>query len=169
MSRIESFLSEYDQLTKNARKTIERIPDDKFTWKPHEKSFSMRDLASHIVNLQSWLSVTLNMIEFDMHPTEGEEFIPPIASSKNELLEMFDKNCEEAKKCLANTPEEKLKDNWSLLSGGKTLFTMPKVAVVRSFVFNHTIHHNAQLGVYLRLNDISVPAIFGPSADENIM
>ena len=169
MGRIESFLSEYEQITKNVRTTLERIPENKFDWKPHEKSFSMGDLASHIVNLQTWLNVTLNLEEFDMHPPEGEEIIQPKASNKKELLEMFEKNFEEAKKCLSDTPEQKLMDSWSLLSGGKTLFTMPKVAVVRSFVLNHTIHHNAQLGVYLRLNDIPVPAIFGPSADENIM
>lgn len=169
MSRIQSLLAEYDHLAKNARKTVERIPDDKFGWKPHEKSFSMGDLASHLVNIQTWLNVTLDMDEFDMHPTEGEEFIPPKASNKEELLEMFDKNFEEGKKCLSETPDEKLDDNWSLLSGGNVLFTMPKVAVVRNFVLNHMIHHNAQLGMYLRLNDIPVPATFGPSADEDIM
>ena len=169
MGRIESFLLEYEQITKNVRITLERIPYDKFDWSPHEKSFSMGHLASHLVNLQTWLPLTLTTNEFDMHPKEGEEFVPPIAKNKSELLDMFDKNSQDAKKSLEDSNEDILKDNWSLLSGGNILFTMPKVAVVRSFVLNHTIHHNAQLGVYLRLNDIAVPAIFGPSADENIM
>jgi len=169
MERIKSIIIQYDQIAKNAKKTIERVPDDKFGWKPHKKSFSMGDLAAHIANLQTWINVSIDLDEFDMHPISGEEFIPAKASNQKELLELFDKSFEEAKKCLENTPDEKLDENWSLLNGGQVLFTMPKISVVRNFVLHHLIHHNAQLGVYLRLNDIPVPAIFGPSADEQIM
>lgn len=169
MSLSKLFLTEFEQEMTHTRKTIERITDDKFNWRPHEKSFTMGDLATHLANIQTWVNATLNMDEFDMHPKEGEEFIPPKAENKNEVLELFDKNNEEAKQSLTNTSDEKLNENWSLLSGGNTIFTMPKSDVIRSFVLNHIIHHRAQLGIYLRLNDIPVPAIYGPTADEGAM
>ncbi len=169
MSLSKLFLTEFEQEMANTRKTIERIPDDKFDWRPHEKSFTMGYLATHLANIQSWVNVTLNMDEFDMYPKDGEEFVPPKAENKNEVLDLFDKNNEEAKQSLANIPDEKFNENWSLLSGGNIIFTMPKSVVFRNFVLNHTIHHRAQLGVYLRLNDIPVPAIYGPTADEGEM
>lgn len=169
MKRIESLIMQYDQIAKNARKTIERVPDDKFGWKPHEKSSSMGDLAAHIANLQTWINMSLDVDEFDMNPVNGESIKSPKVTNQKELIELFDKSFESAKKCLENTPDEKLDDNWSLMNQGQVLFTMPKISVVHNFVLHHLIHHNAQLGVYLRLNDIPVPALYGPSADEQIM
>ncbi len=168
MGRKEAYSGEYQRISANIKKTIGRIPDDKFGWKPHEKSFTMGELASHLINIQSWIKVTLEMNSFDMQPNDDNNNQNHMASNSEELMNMYNKNLKEGTDCLNNTTEEELDKNWSLLSSGKELFTMPKIAVLRNFVFNHLIHHNAQLGVYLRLNDISLPAIYGPSADENI-
>ena len=158
-------LPEFDHEMANTRKTLERVPDDKFGWKPHEKSSPLGALATHLANLPGWTKVTIGMEEFDMAPG-GEQMKTPECHSASEVLEIFDKNVAEARAALAGASDETLFSNWSLLSNGNKMFSMPRVAVVRSFVLNHIIHHRAQLGVYLRLNDISVPSIYGPSADE---
>ena len=109
---------------------------------------------------------TLNKASFDYAPVGGEAYKPPAMNSRQELLETFDRDVAKARESLAATSDAQLMENWSLLAGGKTIFTMPRIAVLRGMVMNHMIHHRAQLGVYLRLNDIPVPALYGPSADE---
>ena len=163
----QSMLAEFDIEMANTRKTLERVPDDKFTWTPHEKSFLMGDLATHLANLPSWTNVTLDMDEFDMAPG-GEQMKTPECHSKEEVLETFDANVAKARTALAEISDERIFQPWTLLASGNELFSMPRVAVLRSFVMNHLIHHRAQLGVYLRLNDIPVPSIYGPSADEQM-
>jgi uncharacterized damage-inducible protein DinB len=165
----KALLPEFDHEMANTRKTLERVPEDKFGWKPHEKSMLMGDLATHLSNLPSWVVLGINSDSFDMAPPGAPPFKLPQANSVKEVLEMFDKNVAEAREAITNASDELLFKPWSLLSGGKTIFTMPKIAVLRSFVMNHTIHHRAQLGVYLRLNDVPVPSIYGPSADEDGM
>jgi uncharacterized damage-inducible protein DinB len=169
MAISESILPEFDQEMANTRKTLERVPEDKFDWKPHEKSFAMGGLATHVANLPSWAIITLNQDEFDMEPPGAEPFKMPEAKSRQELLDMFDKNVADARAAIAGASDERMFSPWSLLKGGNTLMTLPKIAVLRSFVMNHIIHHRAQLGVYLRLNDVPVPSIYGPSADEGAM
>jgi uncharacterized damage-inducible protein DinB len=129
----------------------------------------MGGLATHLANLPSWAVLTLSQDSFDMAPPGGEPWKNPLASSRQELLEMFDKNIADARAAIAGASDERMFSPWSLLSGGNTLMTLPKIAVLRSFVMNHIIHHRAQLGVYLRLNDVPVPSIYGPSADEGAM
>jgi uncharacterized damage-inducible protein DinB len=153
-----SMLSEFDYEMANTRKTLERIPDDKFGWKPHEKSFPMGSLATHVANLPSWTNVTIDLDEFDMAPG-GQPEKTPECKSQRELLEVFDANVAKAREALAGVSDDKIFQSWSLLAGGNKIFSMPRVAVLRSFVMNHLIHHRAQLGVYLRLNDI--PPMFG--------
>ena len=167
MSVAESMLPEFDHEMANTRKTLERIPDDKFAWKPHEKSFPMGHLASHLANLPGWTNVTIDMDEFDMAPA-GEPVKSPECHSRQEVLDVFDKNVSNARAALAGISDEKIFQPWTLLAGGNPVLSMPRVAVLRSFVMNHIIHHRAQLGVYLRLNDIPVPSIYGPSADEQM-
>ena len=164
----EAILPEFDHEMANTRKTLERVPDDKPNWKPHEKSWAMMELATHVANIPSWTALTLAADSFDMAPKDGDAPKVPEAGSKDEALEMFDKNVSEARAAIEAASDEDLMKSWSLLSGGETLFSMPKIAVLRNFVLNHTIHHRAQLGMYLRLNDIPVPAIYGPSADEQM-
>lgn len=162
-----SMIPEFDHEMANTRKTLERVPDDKFQWKPHDKSFPMGKLATHLANLPGWTNVTIDMDEFDMAPG-GEQMKTPECHSTKEVLEMFDANVAKARTALEGISDEKIFQNWSLLASGNKLFSMPRIAVLRSFVINHIIHHRAQLGVYLRLNDIAVPSIYGPSADEQM-
>ena len=163
----ESMLAEFDMEMSNTRKTLERVPDDNFSWKPHEKSFPMGALATHLANLPSWTNVTIDLDEFDMAPG-GEKMTTPECHSQAELLEVFDGNVAKARAALAGISDEQIFQPWSLLVTGEKIFSMPRIAVLRSFVMNHVIHHRAQLGVYLRLNDIPVPSIYGPSADEQM-
>ncbi len=166
MAISDALLPEFDQEMANTRKTLERVPDDKFGWKPHEKSGSMGWLAGHVANLPSWVSMTIGQDSFDLEPKGVRMNPPPAAASRKELLGMFDKNVADARAAIASASDAQLFKPWSLLKNGTSLMTMPKAVCLRSFVMNHLIHHRAQLGVYLRLNNIAVPGMYGPSADE---
>ena len=162
-----AMLPEFDHEMANTRRTLARVPDSAFDWKPHEKSLSMQDLASHLVNLPSWVSVTVEQDSIDMAPLDGSEPPRPAAAeSTAQALETFDTNVTAARAIIEAASDEKLMETWSLLNGGEVMLAMPKVAVLRSFIMNHMIHHRAQLTVYLRMNDVPVPALYGPSADE---
>jgi uncharacterized damage-inducible protein DinB len=161
-----ALLPEFDHEMDNTRKTLERVPDDKFAWTPHEKSMPMGALAGHLANLPSWGSLTVGSDSFDLAPG-GEPVKSAPLNSSEEVLAAFDENVAATRAAIAGASDEELFKPWSLLSNGSTIMTLPKIAVLRNFVMNHLIHHRAQLGVYLRLNDIAVPAIYGPSADEN--
>ena len=166
MALSAALLPEFDQEMANTRKTLERVPDVKFSFKPHEKSSAMGALAGHLANIPSWLTFTFKEDCLDLAPGGVQMQPPPAPKNNKELLAEFDKNVKDGRAALAAASDAELMKPWSLLNNGKTLMTLPKVAVVRGFVMNHLIHHRAQLGVYLRLNNIPVPAIYGPSADE---
>jgi uncharacterized damage-inducible protein DinB len=162
----EALLPEFDHEMSNTRKTLERVPDDKFGWKPHEKSGTMGWLAAHIANIPGWTVPTIGVDQLDVAPADGPRYEMPQPQSRQGILELFDKNVADARKSIAETNDEHLLKPWTLLATGKQMFTAPRIGAIRGFIMNHTIHHRAQLGVYLRLNDIPVPAIYGPSADE---
>ena len=168
MSISEMLLPEFDNEYAGTRKALERIPDDKLGWKPHEKSMSMGDLASHLAEAPGWMGVTLQQDSFDIAPPGGQQYKPAKLTSRKEILAMFDKNIAAARDTLAKVSDADMMKPWSMLKGGQVMFTMPKLAVVRNFLMNHNIHHRAQLGVYLRLNNIPVPGHYGPSADETM-
>lgn len=161
-----SLVAEMEQEAAVTRKCLERIPADKFAFKPHEKSMTFSALASHIAEMFSWTAVTLQKPELDFAQMDYKPFEPATTA---ELVEFLDKNVEEAIDVLRNTPDEVFIENWTMRNGEKVYFTMPKAVVMRSFVINHIVHHRGQLSVYLRLNDIAVPSIYGPSADEGTM
>jgi uncharacterized damage-inducible protein DinB len=163
----KALLPEFDYEMANTRKTIERVPEEKFDWKPHNRSMSMGGLATHLANLPTWVTRAINHDSFDMAPQGGPPPRTPQATSRGELLETFDKNVADARAAITEASDEALMTKWSLLSGGETVMTLPRIAVLRSFVMNHSIHHRGQLTVYLRLNDVPVPGLYGPSADEN--
>jgi len=167
MTIAQALLPEFDHEMANTRKALERIPDDKLDWRPHEKSFDMRAMLTHMANMPKWSVMTINESSFDMEP-EGEEPIKeePVETVEG-ALEMFDANVAAAREAIANASDETLMASWSLLKAGEEVLTFPKVAVLRSFIMNHMIHHRGQLTVYLRLNDLPLPALYGPSADEN--
>ncbi|HUJ31965.1 MAG TPA: DinB family protein [Candidatus Acidoferrum sp.] len=169
MSLSEALLPEFDQEMASARKTLERVPDDKLSWKPHPKSGSFGWLAGHLANIPGWATTTIKEDGFDMAPKGVPMTPPPEPKSRKELLDLFDKNVAEARAALAAASDAHLYKPWSLLNNGQAMITMPRIACLRSWVLNHLIHHRAQLGVYLRLNNIPVPSIYGPSADEGSM
>lgn len=168
MPIVDGILPEFDQEMANTRKTLERVPDGKFDWKPHTKSTSMGQLGAHLANLPSFVALTMERDSFDVTKRDGVT-PPPKPNSANELVELFDKNVVLARAILAKTKDDHLMKPWTLFAGGKTILTLPRIAVLRSFFLSHIIHHRAQLGVYLRLNDVPVPSIYGPSADESGM
>jgi uncharacterized damage-inducible protein DinB len=166
MAIAEALLPEFDQEMANTRKSLERIPGEKFDWKPHEKSMTLGGLATHIANLPSWTVFTIDQDNFDIAPPGSPPpHLDPVISVQA-ALDQFEKNVTDARAAIAKCSDERFLRTWSLLAGGETVFTMPRIAVVRSMVMNHLIHHRAQLGVYLRLNDVTVPSLYGPTADE---
>jgi uncharacterized damage-inducible protein DinB len=169
MAMNQAMLGEFDHEMANSRKALERVPDDKFDWKPHAKSFSMGALAGHIAFIPFWARDTIQKPDFDVNPVGGQVTQPPTMKNRADVLAFFDRGVAEARAALAAASDQTLMAPWSLLSGGKAIFTMPRIAVLRSFIMNHMIHHRAQLTVYLRMNDVPVPALYGPSADEGQM
>lgn len=169
MSISQGLLPEFDQEMASTRKTLERIPEDKLTWKPHEKSMALGRLAGHIAELAGWAVDVMNKEEFDFRPAGAPPMQPLIATSQKQVLEAFDKMVPAARAAIAGASDDQFMKSWSLKSAGQTIFTMPRIVCIRSFVMNHVIHHRAQLGVYLRLNNIPVPSVYGPLADEGNM
>jgi uncharacterized damage-inducible protein DinB len=166
MSISQLLLPEFDQEMANTRKTLERVPDDRWGWKPHEKSGTLGWMAGHIATMNDWTIQTIKTYQLDFAPVNGPRYEQPKTSNRKELLEVFDRLTREARAALAGASDEDLRKPWTLLMGGQVLFTMPRYAVLRSFCFNHTIHHRAQLTMYFRALNVPVPALYGPSADE---
>ena len=162
----QMMLGEFDQEMQNTRKTLERCPDEKWNWKPHEKSGTVGWLASHIATMPGWLMMTINTEELDYAPVGGPAYQPPKIENRKALLAEFDKNAAEARTALARVSDAEMNKDWKLLAGGKEIFRMPRVACIRGMVLNHIIHHRAQLTVYYRLLGVPVPGLYGPSADE---
>jgi len=169
MSISESLLPEFDTEMANARRTLERVPEDKLDFRPHPKSGTMGWLATHLAHIPTWGSIAIDEDTLDLGPGSPAAEPPPVARTRAELLETFDRNVAEARAALAGATDAHMTQSWSLVKDGKPMLTMPRVAVLRNFILNHLIHHRAQLGLYLRMNDVPVPAIYGPSADENPM
>ena len=169
MALRDSILPEFDHEMAVTRKTLERVPEDKPDWKPHEKSMSMARLAGHVARLPGFVSMALQNDSFNVRPTGGGPSRQPLLmSSRQQVLEAFDSNvAAPCRNSLSNASDETLMKSWSLLAGDKTIFSAPRLGVIRAFCLNHIIHHRAQLGVYLRMNNVPVPSVYGPSADEN--
>ncbi len=163
----QSMLPEFDQEMQNTRKVLERLPDDKWSWKPHEKSGTVGWYAGHIATLPGWTTMTINTEQLDYAPVGGPAYQPPKIENREQALANFDKEVGEARAALASVSDAEMMKGWTLLAGGQTIFTMPRIACVRGFVMNHLIHHRAQLTVYYRMLDIPVPGLYGPSGDEN--
>jgi uncharacterized damage-inducible protein DinB len=164
MTIAELLLPEFDQEMTATRRVLERVPEDKFAWKPHAKSSSMGDLASHVVNMLLWTVDTMDKTEFDLDSVTPEE-MNKAAKTHAELLAWFDANVSKARAALAKSDAD-YQVPWTLRKGSQVFFTLPRYTCVRSFCLNHIVHHRAQLTVYLRENDVPVPGLYGPSADE---
>ncbi len=162
----QSLLPEFDQEMQGTRKVLERCPEEKWNWKPHDKSGTLGWLAGHVANMVSWVPYTIQTEELDYAPVGGPSFQLPKMDNRKELLAEFDKNVAEARAALASVSDAEMMKNWRLLAGGQEIFAMPRVAAIRGMVLNHHIHHRAQLTVYFRLMNVAVPGLYGPSADE---
>jgi uncharacterized damage-inducible protein DinB len=165
MTYAETILPEFEQEAAKTRKVLERVPEDKLDWKPHPKSNTIGWNANHLADIPNWVEMTLTTTSLDIAPG-GQQRLSPKLTTRREILDVFDRNVAAARKAFAAVKEADVQQPWSLLNDGKAFFTMPRATVIRSFVLNHMIHHRAILCVYLRLNDISVPGMFGPSGDE---
>lgn len=165
MAIAESILPEFDHETATTRALLERVPQDKAEWKPHHKSMSLGQLAMHIANLPQWAFYALERTEFDTNPPDGARVTGPSYESSAKLLQVYDANVAAARALVARTTDGEFMVQWTLKNGGKSMFSMPRVAVLRSFILNHTVHHRGQLSVYLRLLDVPIPSIYGPTAD----
>ena len=169
----DGILSEFDHEIATTRKVLERVPEGKPDFKPHPRSMAMDRLAGHVAELPGWAKETILQDSIDVKPqgdaaVAAAQNVPLKMTSRKQLLEEFDKRAAAGRAAIAGASDEAFMKPWSLIAGGKTVFTLPKIAVLRGFVMNHMIHHRAQLGVYLRLNDVPVPSIYGPSADEQV-
>jgi len=163
MELIPMLLEEMEREAQITRKMLERVPDDKFSWQPHPKSMTMQRLATHVAELPEWtkMAVTTDELNLDM-----DNFEPVLAKNHNELMEMFEKNLAEGKENLEKSTETLLNEPWRMRGGEQIYYKATKADVIR-MSFCQTVHHRAQLGVFLRLNDIPIPGSYGPSADEH--
>lgn len=162
MPIIDSLLMELEQEQQSTRKLFERTPEDKLGWKPHPKSYSLGQLAMHIAQLPAQLAMMAAQDVFQFTP-----FQQPEARSRAELLRTSEEALAAARKTLSQMDDKRLMAAWTAQQNGQTLITMPRIALLRTFLLNHFYHHRGQLSVYLRLLDVPLPSIYGPSADEN--
>ena len=160
----QTLLPEFDAEMTNTRKLLERVPDDRLDYQPHPKSMTLGRLATHVAELPAWTIFTLEQEVFDLQP----DFKPHIAASRAELLRIFDTNVAEARTRIVAASDEDWQKIWTFKFAGKTVMSSPRSGVMRSTIMNHLIHHRAQLGVFLRLNEVEFPGMYGPSADEKM-
>jgi len=161
MTFSETYLPEFDHEMANTHKMLEALPDGQFDWKPHAKSMSLGRLATHVAELVEWGALVVNQDSLELGraaPAQGP-------ATKAAVMELLDKNTAASHKAIASASDEHLAKLWTLLYGGQTIFTMPRAQVLRSVVMSHVIHHRGQLSVYLRLLDVPIPGMYGPSAD----
>jgi uncharacterized damage-inducible protein DinB len=158
-------LPEFDHEMANTRRLLEVVPAADHGWRPHPKSYTLGDLASHIATLPLWARITVDRPELDLGSPANASIQRVHFSTVAELLEQFDRNLREARAALAAASDAALGESWTLKNRGATVFSLPRVAVLRGFVLNHMIHHRGQLTVYLRLRDVPLPSLYGPTAD----
>ncbi len=156
-------MQEFLHESETTKKLLERVPEDKLDWKPHEKSMSMGRLATHVAEIPEWTDMVVNNDFFDMAASDHK---PVACKNRAEILEKFETNVRKFKQVMEGKDDASLMEHWQLRQGEHVAVDLPKAAVLRSFVLSHIIHHRGQLSVYLRENDVPLPGIYGPSADE---
>jgi uncharacterized damage-inducible protein DinB len=160
----EALLPEFDHEMATTRRLLDRVPESEFGWKPHEKSMSLGQLSGHLANIPMWCTAVLGATEFDLATLEDQR--PRLPASREALLKEFDTRVGSARASLLERTDAELLTAWTLRRGSHEIFTLPRISAIRSFVMNHSIHHRGQLSVYLRLKNVPVPPIYGPTADE---
>ena len=167
MSMAEEMLERFKQEAMGTRRALERVPFDKAEWAPHEKSMTLGRLAGHIAEMHAWGASILTSDEFDMAPVGGEPYKPQVFESTDDVLAAFDQGVAAVEAALPGVTDEAWMEHWSLKSGGEEVFGGPRGPFFGTLALNHVIHHRGQLTVYLRLCDVPVPGMYGPSADEH--
>lgn len=158
-------LNAFDQIVAGSKAVLAAVPDDQLDWRPHDKSWTLGALATHLANLPTWTMATLSVSEFDISPADGGP--PPLAAltTSAELVDALEQSAAAARSAIEGCSDADLGSPWTMLVAGEARFTLPKGVVLRTFIMDHMIHHRAQLGVYLRMLDVPVPQLFGPTAD----
>ena len=167
MPLADALLPEFDHETGVTRRLLERLPDGQFEWTPHQKSMSLGRLATHVAEVLTWLPETVNKSEINWDTTKPNE--RKSCPTKADVLTFFDEARDAARRALAGASDAELMQPWTFKKDGRVVFTQPKIGVIRGMVMNHMVHHRAQLSVYLRLKDVPLPAMYGPSADEGAL
>ncbi|QDT10275.1 DinB family protein [Planctomycetes bacterium K23_9] len=161
MSMMDFFLPEFDHEMRGTREILTRVPDRLLDWKAHESLHTIGWNASHLADTLSWVEVTLKETSFDIAPVDGPAHETPLLESTQAIVESFDKNLAESRQLFQAATDDDLQVAWTLLQGGKELFTQPRAALIKSLFINHMIHHRAFLISYLRMNDIECPGLYG--------
>ena len=159
-------LTAFDHIVAGSRAILQAVPEERMDWRPHEKSWTLGQLATHLANLPNWTMATLSTSEFDVSPADGSD-PPPLTAlaTTAELVDALDAGAAAARAAIEGTSDEDIAGPWTMLVAGEPRFTLTKSVVLRTFIMDHMIHHRAQLGVYLRMLDVPVPQVFGPTAD----
>lgn len=166
MTIAQKMALELDYEAVSTRKVLSRLPEEKWQWGPHPKSMTLCRLASHLATIPTWGAMVLTTDSLDINPPGGSGFVPPENHSPADALANFDKAVTAFRAALETTSDETMAAPWSLLNAGATVFTQPRAGVLNGMIMKHIVHHRGQLSVYLRLLDLPVPSIYGPSADE---
>ena len=162
----DAFIAELKYETGLTKKMLERVPLEKKDWKPHEKSMTLGRLATHVAEITNWISNIINIDDFDF--VKDFNFTPVTAASQEELLQIFQTNLDRAINDLSKMNDDDLNKSWTVRRGEQMMYNTPNKVAIRSWAINHLIHHRGQLSVYLRLLDVPVPGMYGPSADERM-
>lgn len=163
MNLIDPILAELAHEGATTRRLLERLPQDRLGWQPHQKSMTLGRLATHIAEIPGWVGSIVEKDEFDIG---ASGYVPPTLGSVAEIIALFDKSVATATETLKRQSNDRLLAKWQLKKNGKLVVEMPRLGMVRSFLMNHLIHHRGQLSVYLRLQNVPLPSIYGPTADE---
>ncbi|HQY19581.1 MAG TPA: DinB family protein [Ignavibacteria bacterium] len=166
MKLIDALLAEFQYESQLTRNMLDRLPDGKFDYKPHEKSMTLGQLANHIGDIPNYVGGTLDVDELDF---SNSDYKIPTNATKDELVKAFDESVAKAIESFKRHDDDELMKEWTMKDGDKVYMKMPKAQVIRGFVLNHNVHHRGQLQVYLRMNDIPLPSVYGPTADEQAM
>lgn len=161
MKMMDILIPELDREVELTETFLKRIPEDKLNWRPHKKSMTLKELGSHLAEIPVWVTATMEQDELSM-----DDYQPPQANSVSDMVSVLQRNAAEARKALQKDDSEYFDKTWKMVAGGHTIFELPKYQTLRGMVLNQLPHHRAQLGLYLRLLNESVPATYGPSADE---
>lgn len=166
MQAIELIREQFEDELNATRKVLARVPEDKLDYKPHEKSMTLGRLAGHTAELLEWAIVTIDQDGYDMAPSGIQSFTPYKVTTTQALLDYFDEKAAATRARLATLEDDRLEIPWTLMRNGTPMFILPRWKVLASFNLSHMVHHRAQLGVYLRLNSIPIPGVYGPSQDD---